>query len=102
MERDVPHSNLSFVPIWEPLEGRILFDGFSASINFQPAKTPVPAGYLADSGEIYGDRGNGYTYGWNGKLPALTRQQNAAKKANNGPRCERLRHLRPALSHGSG
>ena len=78
-------SNLSLVPIWEPLEGRILFDGFSASINFQPAKAPVPAGYLADTGASYGDRGNGYTYGWNGKLPALTREQNAANKANNGP-----------------
>ena len=36
-----------------------------ARINFQPASAPVPAGYLVDAGAIYGDRGNGLTYGWN-------------------------------------
>jgi hypothetical protein len=34
------------------------------SINFQPAGIPIPAGHLPDSGLIYGDRGNGYSYGW--------------------------------------
>ena len=35
-----------------------------AKINFQPASSPVPAGYLADGGLVYGNRGNGLTYGW--------------------------------------
>jgi hypothetical protein len=35
-------------------------------INFQPATEPVPAGYLVDAGDNYGDRGNGYSYGWDG------------------------------------
>ena len=35
------------------------------AINFQPASAPVPAGYLADGGLVYGSRGNGQTYGWN-------------------------------------
>ena len=30
-------------------------------INFQPAASPVPAGYLKDDGAVYGARGNGYT-----------------------------------------
>ena len=34
-------------------------------INFQPAGSPVPAGYLPDSGAAFGDRGNGFSYGWN-------------------------------------
>ena len=38
---------------------------FSANVNFQPATAPVPAGYVADSGKVYGPRGNGLTYGWN-------------------------------------
>ncbi len=38
---------------------------FSTKINFQPASASVPSGYKADSGKIYGDRGNGLTYGWN-------------------------------------
>ena len=33
-------------------------------VNFQPAASAVPPGYLADSGEIFGAR-NGQTYGWN-------------------------------------
>lgn len=70
----------------ELLETRILFDAFQVSVNFQPAKVPTPAGYVADSGAFYGDRGNGYSYGWSGgKLPAITREQNAAKPSRNGP-----------------
>ena len=34
-------------------------------INFQPSTSVVPPGYLADVSLPYGDRGNGYTYGWN-------------------------------------
>ncbi len=34
-------------------------------INFGPQGATVPNGYLADTGEAFGVRGNGYTYGWN-------------------------------------
>jgi hypothetical protein len=33
-------------------------------INFQPAAVPVPTDYVSDSGAIFGDRGNGFAYGW--------------------------------------
>jgi PKD repeat protein len=33
-------------------------------INFQPVAAPVPVGYLADNGAVFGDRGNGFNYGW--------------------------------------
>lgn len=33
-------------------------------INFQPPGE-VPAGYLPDYGEVFGDRGNGFSCGWN-------------------------------------
>src|SRR5262245_41660156 len=36
----------------------------TVKINFQPRNVTVPAGYLADSGALYGSRGNGYSYGW--------------------------------------
>ena len=32
---------------------------------------PVPAGYYKDSGALFGDRGNGYMYGWSCDLEAL-------------------------------
>ena len=35
-------------------------------INFQPPGYPTPQGYLADEGAQYGDRGNGFSYGWSG------------------------------------
>ncbi|QOV87471.1 glycoside hydrolase family 88 protein [Humisphaera borealis] len=50
-------------PGLEPLESRVLF-AFSANVNFQPAGVPVPVGYVADTGLVYGAR-NGLTYGWN-------------------------------------
>jgi subtilisin family serine protease/PKD repeat protein len=38
---------------------------FGARVNFQPASAAIPFGYVPDSGAVYGDRGNGLTYGWN-------------------------------------
>jgi len=40
------------------------FLGRVVKINFQQAGGDVPAGYLPDYGEAFGDRGNGYSYGW--------------------------------------
>jgi glucose/arabinose dehydrogenase/PKD repeat protein len=37
-----------------------------ARINFQPAGAAVPTGYLVDTGAAFGDRGNGFSYGWSG------------------------------------
>jgi hypothetical protein len=48
----------------EPLEHRRLL-AFSALIDFQPPGVPTQAGYKADTGATFGDRGNGLTYGWN-------------------------------------
>jgi hypothetical protein len=42
--------------------------GQTVKINFQPAASQVPAGYEPDSGAVYGDRGNGLTYGWDATL----------------------------------
>jgi hypothetical protein len=36
-----------------------------AHINFQPGTgSPIPPGYFVDSGLKFGDRGNGFSYGW--------------------------------------
>ncbi len=40
--------------------------GQPVSINFQPPGK-VPAGYLPDFGEVFGDRGDGFSYGWTKK-----------------------------------
>jgi hypothetical protein len=49
--------------ILETLELRQMM-AFSANINFQPSGSAVPAGYVADTGATYANRGNGLTYGW--------------------------------------
>jgi hypothetical protein len=43
-------------------------------INFQPDTTPLD-GYLKDDGDQYGDRSNGYTYGWVGGAQRETRDR---------------------------
>jgi hypothetical protein len=35
-----------------------------AKINFQPATAAIPLGYLPDASEVFGDRVNGFNYGW--------------------------------------
>jgi hypothetical protein len=50
---------------------------FSVRINFQPAGSPVPEGYLADTGAAYGDRGNGFSYGWDARNTTTTKDRNS-------------------------
>lgn len=38
---------------------------FAANINFQPVGGTPPVGYFPDTGDTYGSRGNGLTFGWN-------------------------------------
>jgi hypothetical protein len=44
---------------------RVVSNRNPIKINFQPASAPVPTGYLVDGGAVFGDRGNGQSYGWN-------------------------------------
>lgn len=40
-------------------------NAWMVKVNFQAASAPsVPIGYLADYGAAFGDRGNGFAYGW--------------------------------------
>ena len=47
-------------------------------INFETTNTVTPAGYMKDAGNIYGDRGNGYTYGWNADVRANARERSSS------------------------
>ena len=48
------------------------------SINFQQTGGDVPEGYLPDGGEVFADRGNGYSYGWNIDSTGGARNRNNA------------------------
>ena len=47
-------------------------------INFQSSGAPIPEGYLPDYGEVFGDRGNGWSYGWSQDINRHTRDRNNA------------------------
>jgi hypothetical protein len=46
-------------------------------INFQPSGSPTPPGYVADTGQVYGDRGGGMSYGWSVSHAASMFDRNA-------------------------
>jgi len=48
----------------------------SVKINFQQLGGETPEGYLPDGGEVFGDRGNGFSYGWNVDGTGATRNRN--------------------------
>jgi hypothetical protein len=50
---------------------------FTARVNFQPVAVPVPAGYLADDGAVFGARGGGLSYGWTTDNTAQARDRNS-------------------------
>jgi hypothetical protein len=63
----------------------------SVRVNFQPAGTTVPAGYLADTGAVFGSRGNGQSYGWNLNNATTSRDRNAANSPDQ--RYDTLQHM---------
>jgi hypothetical protein len=65
--------------------------GFSVKVNFQLASASVPTGYLMDGGAVFGDRGNGYSYGWNADNSTTARDRNAANSPDQ--RYDTLLHL---------
>ena len=91
----MPKSRPTVVPIFEPLENRRLLaadaSGFSLRVNFQPAGAPTPAGYVADTGLAFGERGNGRQFGWDSDNAALARDRNSSKSPDQ--RYDTLNHF---------
>jgi hypothetical protein len=65
--------------------------GPKIKINFQPTTSSGYADYLVDSGNAYGDRGNGHNYGWNVSNVDNTRDRNSAGSPDE--RYDTLNHL---------
>jgi hypothetical protein len=54
---------------------------FTVKVNFQSnsqGDRSIPAGYLPDYGLPFGDRGNGFSYGWSRDISADARDRNSA------------------------
>jgi hypothetical protein len=50
--------------------------GSDIRINFQLDSATTPAGYLEDAGFLFGNRGNGYSYGWSSDHTDVSRDRN--------------------------
>ncbi len=66
---------------------------FTVKVNFQLATAPVPPGYLPDSGLAFGDRGNGFSYGWSRDISADSRERNSANTPRRDKRYDTLIHF---------
>lgn len=53
----------------------MLLAGDTYLVNFQLAGAPVPTRYLADTGQVFGDRGGGLFYGWSSDHTDVSRDR---------------------------
>ncbi|HOW65234.1 MAG TPA: Ig-like domain-containing protein [Verrucomicrobiota bacterium] len=67
-------------------------------VNFQDATSEGVEGYLADTGEVFDDRGNGYSYGWDADNMAYARNRNNALSPDE--RYDTFNHLQKDLPAG--
>jgi len=51
--------------------------GLEVKINFQSTNSRTPEGYLPDIGEVFGDRGNGFSYGFDVDIQGDARERNS-------------------------
>jgi hypothetical protein len=65
--------------------------GFFAHVNFSDAGGEAFPGYVKDSGLVYADRGNGYSFGWNLDNTLNARDRDAANSPDE--RYDSLNHL---------
>jgi hypothetical protein len=63
-------------------------------INFQTSRSSTPAGFMGDGGSVYGNRGNGYDYGWNVDNQDGARERNSSVSPDK-PR-DTLNHMQRA------
>ena len=66
-------------------------NAYLAKVNFQTNPAVQVAGYLPDSGAVFGNRGNGYSYGWDVDNTANARQRNSANSLD--ARYDTFNHL---------
>jgi hypothetical protein len=52
---------------------------FSAHVNFTSNPAQTPAGYVSDTGLVFGPRGNGLSYGWNADNSANARDRDSTR-----------------------
>ncbi|NET74258.1 MAG: hypothetical protein F6K62_26045 [Sphaerospermopsis sp. SIO1G2] len=72
----VTDQKISFITI-EPAPPVVIDYTQPIRINFQPNDTPAVSGYLADGGDLFTTKANGYSYGWDEHIARYTRDRNS-------------------------
>lgn len=72
--------------------------GTVISVNFQDATDVPPDGYLPDYGDVFGDRGNGYSYGWDDDNTVNARNRNDPRSFDE--RYDTFNHMQKTLPAG--
>lgn len=83
------------VAVSDPVE---IMVGTVICVNFQDMTAEPPEGYLPDYGEIFADRGNGYSYGWDDDNTANARNRDNWRSPDE--RHDTLNHMQKALPAG--
>lgn len=65
----------------------------AVEINFQPANAPTVSGYAVDAGAVFGERGNGFRYGWSAATDHARDRNRLADQ-----RADTLNHMQKAGS----
>ncbi len=73
--------------------------GVPIRVNFQPASATTPDGYLPDYGSVFGDQGNGHSYGWDVDNTANARERNDARSPDK--RYDTFNHMQKPQPAGS-
>jgi uncharacterized repeat protein (TIGR03806 family) len=66
-------------------------NAYVVKVNFQTNTATLVSGYLPDAGLVFGNRGNGYSYGWDADNTANSRERNSANSYD--PRYDTFNHL---------
>ncbi len=83
------------VGVSQPVE---VIVGTVISVNFQDGTAETPVGYLMDVGQVFGDQGNGFTYGWDADNSAHARNRNNVISPDE--RYDTFNHLQKDLPAG--
>lgn len=73
-----PINSAASVPVASSQQTLVLAHTVVARINFQPESSTPPPGWLTDSGEPFGSRGNQFSYGWTGPTGSARARDNDA------------------------
>lgn len=89
-------SDIGLTKVSDPVHFEV---GVPIRVNFEMTSSTTPEGYLPDYGYVYGDQGNGYSYGWDVDNTANARERNDSRSPDK--RYDTFNHMQKPQPAGS-